>query len=116
MASGSPDKTVKIWDTATGACTQTLEGQSGDVDFSTYIASWSDDAKYPFHLDYSTSSDGRWITKAQKTSYRYPQDARTFGRTGIDDCHWVLVGTCPNNDAPGRQLRPSSIFLTFLLS
>jgi WD40 repeat protein len=32
VASGSDDKTVKIWDAATGAYTQTLEGHSGSVD------------------------------------------------------------------------------------
>ncbi|KAK3374120.1 WD40-repeat-containing domain protein [Lasiosphaeria ovina] len=31
VTSGSNDKTVKIWDTATGVCTQTLEGHSGWV-------------------------------------------------------------------------------------
>ncbi|KAK0632942.1 hypothetical protein B0T14DRAFT_542129 [Immersiella caudata] len=31
IASGSYDKTVKIWDVATGACTQTLEGHSHGV-------------------------------------------------------------------------------------
>jgi len=43
VASGSGDETVKIWDTATGACTQTLE----NLDFSTFIASWSSDKKNP---------------------------------------------------------------------
>ncbi|KAG8665110.1 uncharacterized protein FPOAC1_013088 [Fusarium poae] len=31
LASGSGDKTVKIWDAATGACEQTLEGHGGSV-------------------------------------------------------------------------------------
>jgi WD40 repeat protein len=31
LASGSFDKTVKIWDAATGACVQTLEGHGGRV-------------------------------------------------------------------------------------
>ncbi|KAK7219770.1 hypothetical protein V2G26_007773 [Clonostachys chloroleuca] len=31
LASGSDDKTVKIWDAATGACLQTLEGHSNSV-------------------------------------------------------------------------------------
>ncbi|KXX78527.1 Vegetative incompatibility protein HET-E-1 [Madurella mycetomatis] len=49
IASGSADKTIKIWDTATGRCTQTLEGHSdwvSSVAFSPdsrLIASGSDD-------------------------------------------------------------------------
>jgi WD40 repeat protein len=31
LASGSYDKTVKVWDTATGACIQTLEGHGESV-------------------------------------------------------------------------------------
>ena len=31
LASGSDDKTVKIWDTASGECVQTLEGYSNSV-------------------------------------------------------------------------------------
>ncbi|UPL01724.1 hypothetical protein LCI18_012658 [Fusarium solani-melongenae] len=31
LASGSDDKTVKVWDAATGACVQTLEGHGGRV-------------------------------------------------------------------------------------
>ncbi|KAK3363996.1 beta transducin-like protein HET-D2Y [Lasiosphaeria hispida] len=36
MASGSDDKTVKIWDVATGACTQMLEGHSGYINSITF--------------------------------------------------------------------------------
>jgi WD40 repeat protein len=49
LASGSNDETVKIWDVATGACVQTLEGHSGwvhSVAFSAdgqRLASGSDD-------------------------------------------------------------------------
>ncbi|KAK4202864.1 WD40-repeat-containing domain protein [Triangularia verruculosa] len=31
VASGSGDKTIKIWDTVSGTCTQTLEGHGGSV-------------------------------------------------------------------------------------
>ncbi|KAK3364027.1 WD40-repeat-containing domain protein [Lasiosphaeria hispida] len=49
VASGSCDKTVKIWDAATGSCTQTLEGHSDSVNSvmflpdSKLVASVSDD-------------------------------------------------------------------------
>jgi WD40 repeat protein len=33
---GSGDKTIKIWDTATGSCTQTLTGHSGWVNSVTF--------------------------------------------------------------------------------
>lgn len=29
---------------------------------------------------------------------------RTVGRSGINNCHWLYVGACPNNDVPDRQL------------
>ncbi|KAK4656868.1 HNWD NOD-like receptor pc15 [Podospora pseudocomata] len=50
VASGSYDKTIKIWDAATGSCTQTLEGHRGwvwSVAFSPdskWVASGSDDS------------------------------------------------------------------------
>ena len=31
LASGSADKTVRLWDAETGACVRTLEGHGGDV-------------------------------------------------------------------------------------
>ena len=31
LFSGSRDKTIKVWDVATGACVQTLEGHTGSV-------------------------------------------------------------------------------------
>ena len=49
VASGSFDKTVKLWDVTSGECLQTLEGHSSDVysvSFSpdgTKVASGSDD-------------------------------------------------------------------------
>ena len=49
IASASDDKTVKLWDTATGDCRQTLEGHNDIVNSvaisadSTLIASASDD-------------------------------------------------------------------------
>jgi len=49
VASGSYDKTVKLWDPATGACTQTLKGHSDNVNSVTFspnsklVASGSDD-------------------------------------------------------------------------
>ena len=49
VASGSGDKTVKLWDVTSGECLQTLEGHSDDVNsvsFSpdgTKVASGSDD-------------------------------------------------------------------------
>jgi WD40 repeat protein len=36
LASASGDRTVKIWDTDSGACVQTLEGHSGDVNSVTF--------------------------------------------------------------------------------
>ncbi|RKK65515.1 Vegetative incompatibility protein HET-E-1 [Fusarium oxysporum] len=44
IASGSLDKTVKIWDACTGTCMRTLEGHGGSV------------------LSIAFSADGRWIT------------------------------------------------------
>ena len=39
LASGSTDKTIKIWDVATGVCKETLHGHSGEV----YSVSFSPD-------------------------------------------------------------------------
>ncbi|KAK4109024.1 WD40 repeat-like protein [Canariomyces notabilis] len=63
VASGSGDKTVKMWDAATGTCTQTLAGhsRSHDVTSLKLFASWSGDAKLPYQ--YGISSDCRWITR-----------------------------------------------------
>ncbi|KAK4172851.1 hypothetical protein QBC36DRAFT_68257 [Triangularia setosa] len=38
LASGSDDRTVKIWDPASGQCLQTLEGHSGSVDSVVFSA------------------------------------------------------------------------------
>ena len=42
LASGSVDKTVKIWDAKSGECIRTLDGHSGYVS----SVSWSPDGKY----------------------------------------------------------------------
>ena len=31
LASGSDDKTIRLWDAASGQCTRTLEGHTGNV-------------------------------------------------------------------------------------
>ncbi|MGP1474593.1 MAG: WD40 repeat domain-containing protein [Treponema sp.] len=55
IASGSYDKTVKIWDAATGMFLRTLEGHSGDIDSVCY----SPDGKY-------LASGGGWNDKTVK--------------------------------------------------
>jgi WD40 repeat protein len=66
VASGSYDKTVKIWDAATGTCTQTLEGHGSDVTSLKLFTSWSGNANLPYYLNYSRSSDGRWIIRGSE--------------------------------------------------
>ena len=72
VASGSDNKTIKIWDTAAGVCTQTL----GNLDFSTFIASWSGDEKNTLQQYYSIDSEGRWITRGSKNWLWLPPGCR----------------------------------------
>ena len=48
VASGSPDKTVKLWDVTSGECLQTLEGHSSRV----YSVSFSPDGTKVASQDY----------------------------------------------------------------
>ncbi|KAH7207383.1 hypothetical protein DER44DRAFT_373147 [Fusarium oxysporum] len=66
LASGSADRTVKIWDAATGACVQTLEGY-GDLVFSAdgHISRW---ARGVGLLRSGTRGDGHVHTDAQGPS------------------------------------------------
>jgi len=72
VASGSWDKTVKIWDAAMGTCTQTLE----NMGFSTFIASWSGGAKIHLQQYYGIGSEGRWITKGSENWLWLPPGSR----------------------------------------
>ena len=72
VASGSGDKTVKIWDAATGACMQTL----ANVGFPSLIASWSGDEKKPLQQYYGVSSDNRWITRSSENWLWLPPGSR----------------------------------------
>jgi WD40 repeat protein len=72
VASGSVDRTVKLWDPATGACTQTHE----DVDYSNFVSSWSGDAKNPLQQTYGISSDGKWITRGSENWLWLPPGCR----------------------------------------
>ncbi|KAK4096064.1 hypothetical protein N658DRAFT_532103 [Parathielavia hyrcaniae] len=76
VASGSDDKTVKIWDAATGTCTQTLEGHSGSHHTSNLITSWSGDEEHLPHQNYGIGSDGRWIVRGSENWLWLPPGCR----------------------------------------
>ncbi|KAL7904224.1 hypothetical protein GGI35DRAFT_472586 [Trichoderma velutinum] len=59
LASGSWDKTVRVWDANSGACLQTLEGHNGSV----LSVAFSPDGHYGH---YGISSDKTWITRDYK--------------------------------------------------
>ena len=44
--------------------------------------------------------DYKGLTKLDVAASRMP--AGVFGYSGINDCRWLYVGTCPNNDIPDR--------------
>ncbi|KAH6961912.1 hypothetical protein BKA56DRAFT_636931 [Ilyonectria sp. MPI-CAGE-AT-0026] len=79
LASGSDDKTIKIWDTATGACLQTLE-VARTLDMSvlpaidnrlTEIAS-----RGGSHPGYGVSTDGIWIVDDGRRMLWLPPECR----------------------------------------
>ena len=42
LASGSDDKTVKLWDVTSGECLQTLEGHSWNVYSVSFFSRWDE--------------------------------------------------------------------------
>lgn len=88
LASGSRDKTVKIWDAATGACVQTLEGHSGwvrSVAFSAdgrWLASGSHDETVKI-WDAATGACVQMLNVG-RTLYRLSFDPTTNSRLSTD--------------------------------
>jgi WD40 repeat protein len=72
LASGSRDKTVRLWDPATGALTQTLEGHSEAVDSVAFSST-----PHPSHAAPSISIEHRqWIALNGKRVLWLPIDSR----------------------------------------
>ncbi|KAK4173428.1 hypothetical protein QBC36DRAFT_194689 [Triangularia setosa] len=74
LASGSDDKTIKIWNVASGTCTQTLEGHGGSV--------WS----------IAFSPDGQRVASGSrdKTIKIWDAASGTCTQTLEGHCDWVL--------------------------
>jgi WD40 repeat protein len=81
VASGSHDKTVRLWDAGTGAALQTLEGHSSSVSF---VAFWDDVAGVaPQSLQGTLSPQARpvdvkggWVTVNGQETLWLPPDYR----------------------------------------
>ncbi|CAG8140451.1 unnamed protein product [Penicillium nalgiovense] len=72
LASGSVDKTVRLWDPATGALTQTLEGHSDWVDSVAFSST-----RHPSHAAPSISIEhGQWIALNGKRVLWLPIESR----------------------------------------
>ena len=87
IASGSGDRTVKVWDRESGACTQTLEGHSDWVKSVAFspdgqeIASGSGEndkrvCEPRYSYGYGLSTDQRWISRHEQNVLWLPPDYR----------------------------------------
>lgn len=103
LASASDDNTIKIWDAATGSCTQTLEGHRHSVWSvasslnSKVIASKSDDANPPHYQGYGIDLSQRWITRGSENWLWLPLEYQSRRSA-------VAASTVANGCSSGRVL------------
>lgn len=81
LASGSNDRTVKLWDTTTGTCIATLEGHSGGI---TSVALSADGQRLASGSDDGTVELWDTTTGARTATLKVgrPINQLTFGGTG----------------------------------